>query len=319
MAIVSTDEQRAIELLVRSEVKLRTAAINAVVAARGTHTQKQLIALIEQGLVEEAIATAARAGAVEMSKASAAVYFEAGVDRADELADILRVTVDFDTVHDNAVNYVRTNRLQLITEFTEAQRGAVHEALREGIEQGINPRVQARRFRDSIGLTANQERAVQRYEAMLGRAHRAQSDLLSRKLRDRRFDGTIRRARREGKPLTAEQIQKMTQRYRERYIKFRAETIARTEALRSVNAGNQHTFEQVVEDGHVAADEVQREWVNTDDKRTRPTHRVAGGQKVGLLEPFIVGGAQLMQPGDPAGPARETDNCRCVTVLHMDF
>ena len=317
MATRSTSEQRAIDTIVRSESRLRTAAINAIVAARGVYTQAELIRLISQGLIDEAVEAAARAGAIEMAGASAGVYFEAGADRAAELSDILRVRVEFDVVDDRAVNYIRRNRVQLIQEFTQTQREAVREALREGVEQGLNPRVQARRFRDSIGLTARQERAVRRYEAMLRNAHNANAELLNRTLRDRRFDRTLARARREGKPLTAEQIRKMTQRYRERYIKYRAETIARTEALRSVNMAQRHTFEEVVEQGHVAADELQREWVATLDNRTRPDHLAANGQKVGLLEPFVVGGYEMMQPGDPNAPAEQTINCRCTTVLHM--
>ena len=319
MAVRSTDEQRIIDLIVRSESKLKVAAVNAVVAARGTHTQAELARLIEAGQIDEAVEAAARAGAIEFGRTSAAIYFEAGVDRADELSDIMRVTIDFDQVHDGAVNYIRQNRLRLITDFTNAQRGAVHQALRKGVEEGLNPRVQARMFRDAIGLTDAQELAVQRYEANLHRAHKATGELLSRKLRDRRFDRTLRRAKREGKPLTKAQITQMTQRYRERFIKFRAETIARTEAMRSVNAANQQAFEQVVEEGLVEPEKVQREWINTHDARTRPAHVAAGGQKVGLLEPFVVGGENLMQPGDPNGSAANVANCRCTFVLHMDL
>jgi hypothetical protein len=39
----------------------------------------------------------------------------------------------------------------------------------------------------------------------------------------------------------------------------------------------------------------------------------ADGQVVGLDEPFIVGGEQLMYPGDPAGSPGNICNCLCDT------
>lgn len=57
-----------------------------------------------------------------------------------------------------------------------------------------------------------------------------------------------------------------------------------------------------------------REWVSAEDSRTRSSHVAADGQKVGMDEPFIVGGASLMRPGDPAGPASETIRCRCIVT-----
>lgn len=50
---------------------------------------------------------------------------------------------------------------------------------------------------------------------------------------------------------------------------------------------------------------------STDDTRTRPTHHEADGQRTLLTEPFIVGGARLLYPGDPRGPAQEVIQCRC--------
>jgi hypothetical protein len=57
-----------------------------------------------------------------------------------------------------------------------------------------------------------------------------------------------------------------------------------------------------------------KQWVARHDERTRPTHVAADGQRVPLDQPFNVGGAALMHPGDRSGPVGETINCRCVTI-----
>ena len=55
-------------------------------------------------------------------------------------------------------------------------------------------------------------------------------------------------------------------------------------------------------------------WQTMGDDRVRPTHEEADGQIVGPGEPFQVGDASLMGPGDPDGPPEEVENCRCVIV-----
>ena len=92
----------------------------------------------------------------------------------------------------------------------------------------------------------------------------------------------------------------------------RAKTIARTETARAINWGQR---EHVQEAARRWGMEVKRRWVAVMDERTRPTHAAAHGQLRDLHEPFEVGGAYLMFPGDPNGPAGETINCRC-TVMY---
>jgi len=87
---------------------------------------------------------------------------------------------------------------------------------------------------------------------------------------------------------------------------YRLETIARTETMRMSNAGAGALYK----DWGVH----RKEWLATNDSRTRPSHSAANGQVVSIDQKFEVGGALLMQPGDPSGPPGETVNCRC-TVL----
>lgn len=95
----------------------------------------------------------------------------------------------------------------------------------------------------------------------------------------------------------------------------RAMVIARTEAISAYNAG---TFSGFLSQAQSAPGSWEKMWLATRDERTRPTHAHstgADGQRVALLEPFKVGQAHLMYPGDPSGPPQEVIQCRCSLIL----
>jgi len=103
----------------------------------------------------------------------------------------------------------------------------------------------------------------------------------------------------------------------------RSTVVARTETLAALNRGRADAFDAVAQELTEAPEpgeepvRFERQWLSTLDTRTRASHRTADGQRVGLNEPFNVGGFPLMQPGDPAGPPQETIQCRC-TILLME-
>lgn len=92
----------------------------------------------------------------------------------------------------------------------------------------------------------------------------------------------------------------------DRYSKYQAERLVRTEAT---NAANYATM-QSAQDVFPGAD-MQKEWISAGDERTRAAHREANGQIVNFNEPFIIKGEELMRPGDPRGSASNVVNCRC--------
>lgn len=96
------------------------------------------------------------------------------------------------------------------------------------------------------------------------------------------------------------------------YWPNRARTVARTETIGAVNAG---VFRGAELEAEQRGDPAPfKQWIATDDKRTRPTHNDADQQRTLLSQPFRVGGAQLLFPGDPRGPANEVINCRCSII-----
>jgi hypothetical protein len=239
----------------------------------------------------------------------------AGREGAEFLTDALEVTIGFDQVNERAVRTLRQERFRLIQEFTAEQRRATREALVQGTIRGLNPRDQAREFRRSIGLTLRQQQAVQNYRSLL---ERGSSEALTRQLRDRRFDATVRRAAREGRQLSQDQVDRMVGRYRDRYVRYRSEVIARTEALRAVHQGTDETYHQGVEQGAFERDQLRREWVTARDERVRDSHDLLDGEVRGLDEPFEGLEGQLMFPGDPLAPASETAQCRCALATRVE-
>lgn len=87
---------------------------------------------------------------------------------------------------------------------------------------------------------------------------------------------------------------------------LRAAIIARTETHAAATFGGDAAVEATGVQG------IKREWMSVHDARTRESHAAADGQLVAMDEPFRVGGASLMRPGDPAGPPEEVIMCRCV-------
>lgn len=104
----------------------------------------------------------------------------------------------------------------------------------------------------------------------------------------------------------------------DRQPRYRRENISRTETMRASAASSVALFG--------AMNIQKKEWWASGDDRTRLTHLVAwqnyseGGTPGPILmdQPFQVGGARLMQPGDPNGPPEETVNCRCTPLPFMD-
>ena len=90
----------------------------------------------------------------------------------------------------------------------------------------------------------------------------------------------------------------------------RATLVARSTVVEASNQGSIATAR--------ASDlDMRKEWIATNDARTRPTHRTADGQQVDLDASFTVGGFSADVPGDSGLPAQEKYNCRCTVGYVM--
>jgi hypothetical protein len=308
------DAARLSRLISSLEPRFQRRFLEVVQSIRDARTLADLEALVLAGNIEEAL-VAAEVAALRLSNIWGDSFLLAGHETAAVIGNALEVIVNFDQINLRALDVITRNQLRLVREFAEEQRAATRLALQDGIERGLNPRDMARAFRDSIGLTAKQQQFVINYRTQL---QQLDSRALQRALRDKRFDPALLRAIRDGKALTPEQIEKMVGRYQARWIKFRSEVIARSEALKSVHGGTWEMYQQAVDGGVLVEDELKRTWDTSDDGRERDWHHSMHRQTVGLNEPFTSGkGNQTLEGPGHFGIAEEDIQCRCAVATRF--
>ena len=236
----------------------------------------------------------------------------------------------FNVRNPRAEQWLRENSSSLIVEITQDQKEMVRQRLTASLSEGINPRqsalelvgrknlVTGRREGGIVGMTSRQSQWVSNARAELEELN---PNYLTRKLRDRRFDRSVRKAIASGRPLTKANIDRMVTSLQSRTVKYRGDVIARTESIDALRAGHHESLRQATEAGDVAEGDVTREWDSSGDARTRETHVRADGQKRQGNAPFDVGGYQLRYPGDSSlgAPAREVVQCRCLEITEIDF
>jgi len=213
----------------------------------------------------------------------------------------------------------------------EDSKASVRAVIQAGLEAGRGPRQTAlditgrmvkatgRREGGILGLTSGQTDATIRARVEL---ENLDAHYFTRKRRDARFDGMVRKAIKSGKPLSQADIDKITGRYKDRMLAYRGEVIARTETLASLNAGKQEGIQQLIDAGKLQSSQVTKVWRATGDGRTRDSHAAMDGQAVAYGQPFTTpDGAQMMHPHDSSlgAPASETIQCRCFYEIKIDY
>lgn len=247
----------------------------------------------------------------------------------------MKLIMRFDGRNPRAERYLRTRSSTLVTAIVEDQRLAIREAARAGMEQGANPtktalnivgrvdRATGKREGGILGLTSAQARYVANARAQLQSGNPVEmAAYLNRVRRDKRFDRTVMKAIREGKPVSAVDIEKMIARYEASLLKLRGDMIARTESLTSMGAAQYESALQMVDSGAVSADQIKKVWHSAGDGRVRDSHNHLNGAEVGLREMFVSSatGAQMAYPGDVAHGAFAEDvvACRCWMEIRVD-
>lgn len=241
----------------------------------------------------------------------------------------------FDVRNPHVEQDLRQYSSEFITRITEETRTNIRVALERGLIAGRNPtntaldivgRIDPRtkqRVGGVIGLTPHQEQWTANARRYLLTGDDAYFNLT---LRDKRFDKTIIKLFEEGKEVPTETVERIMVSYKNRVLKYRANTISRTETLQSVQRSNFQVHKQLITDGVIPSNAIKKWWNAVGDRKTRPTHdaleRATRARPLGLDEPFISpSGAKLMYPGDKSlgAPGKEIVQCRCKIEYDVDW
>jgi len=314
-------EERIKRALARHDVAIRRAFEVAIRERRESINLRALAEAIEARDIGRAvdIAGLTRGDMFPLDQAARTAYFE-GAQTVPAAAPAFAARIALDGNAPRAVEWARNHVGGLITEIIEDNRTAIRGIITQQLAEGVGPRQAAIAVRGQIGLTTQQTGFVSNARAQLTSLDNA---YFTRQLRDRRFDGIVRRAIAEGKPLSSADIDRITARYSERLLKHRSEVIARTESITALRMGRREGIQQAIEQGAIASDALKRVWSTSADDRVREDHVAMDGEEVdGIDTPWTLpDGSQMMTPGDTslgADPS-QTIQCRCLESYVVDW
>lgn len=329
-----SSRERIEQLTEEFEPRLRRAFLASIADIRDSIVLKIIIERLERGDINGAVDAfhLEPEAFARLELAIAEAYNSGGAATVDEFPRVTdpsgdRVVFHFGVRNMQAENWLRTHSAELVTEIVDDQREGIRKALSDGLAAGQNPRqtaldvvgrmVNGKRQGGVIGLTSHQAGYVANARAELVRLDASYFD---RALRDKRFDSTVRAAIADGKPLTAEQIDRITGRYADGMRRLRGEMLARTETMTALAKSRDDAIRQQIDAGKVNPQDVTKVWRSAHDDRVRFSHRVLNGQEKPLDEAFVSpSGALLAYPGDPNAPISEIIGCRCWMEYRIDF
>ncbi len=335
-----TARQLVEELVQRHEPLLREAFLAAIDDIRNSITLRVVIERLERGDVPGAI-EALRIEPEAFSRLEKAIfdaYADGGQAEVDNLPlirgpDGNRVVFRFGLRNPEAEAWLREHSSKLVTRIVDDQREAIRQHLSAGLSEGENPRHTAlsivgrvdrstnRRTGGIIGLTVPQEEFVRRARQELLSGHpEAMRHYLTRGRRDKRFDRTVAKAIREGRPLDAGTVNKITGRYADRLLELRGDLLAQNETMTALSKAREDAIRQQIAAGKIDARDVQVIWRHTPQEHPRLHHRAMNGKSVTYGEEFeLPNGTRMKYPHASDAPVGEKIGCKCTFTFKIDF
>jgi hypothetical protein len=332
----------------RLESRLARALLSAFDRQRGSIDMDELARALQSGDIARVLAMldvdSALAGFGGIGGVIQDGAYAAGTAAtAQVMTQIGGLEFAFNRLNPRLITWLQTYALGLIRQINDETKEAIRQRLIAGVAAGKGPVQYAKEVRSVIGLTTRQAQAVSNFRRELETFHMKRSaaswnlggkidrvhgiqvlrpdvdgspkdGVDSRRLRDFRYDNQLKRALSSGKALSQAQIDKMVDAYARKYLKYRSQTIARTEAIRTNNMGIADAWQQAIDAGRVNEALTRKLWVVARDERLcrvcGPIPRMNPKLGVGHGQPFRT-------PKGPHGIPPMHPNCRCTIFYRV--
>lgn len=277
--------------------KLKAAVREGLRAVAEKHvTTKDLMAGLATGSVGEAVHAIQWAGLendlfarfqpVLLATAVHAAHSLAAAPVAKAIPPVqATLGASFDQTNARAVQWARVYAANLALNLAAEAQQAVRSIVVQMFEDGIPPQEAARRIRAMIGLDRRYSAAVLNYQARL----------LANKV-----------------PIPPETVTKLVSRYSDRLLAQRAETIARTEAIRASVTGQQLLWQDQIDRGVLSPDRIRQVWLVTPDESLCP---VCASIPSKDNQPPVGGLFDVPETGEQVTGPPMHPNCRCDVAL----
>lgn len=255
----------------------------------------------------------------QVAQASEAAYMSAGALAETAMPLWLQATFSFNGGHPAAILIAREHAASLVQGIADDQVKAVRLYLEQvlGGERGVrsialditgrmNP-LTNRREGGIIGITSEQTDWVINARREL---QQLDSRYFTRVLRDKRFDKTIRKAMRDGKPLSQQAIDKVIGRYKDNWFAYRGRLIGENEAFTAQALGRHQAMLQMLQSGSV--ERITKKWIHGHSAQPRIDHLALDGVVKDFFTDYIMADLTPMaMPHDPRGGAEHSVKCKC--------
>ena len=167
--------------------------------------------------------------------------------------------IELNRVNERAVRWATRHAAEQVTAISGTTRRSVNDAIVGAMREGVGAKPLARHLESLIGLTPGHAKAVDRLF--------------------RSFD--------LDDPGQVRQALKVAGRKADKLLRWRAETIARTETIRAANMGQQLVWDQALDDGLLLIG-AKKVWMATGDDRTCQICAVLDGETIEVSGEFKV-------------------------------
>ncbi len=241
------------------EPKLRQKFIDAVSRIKDNANLTKIVNEIKAGRIAGVMEVLGLEAEFAQFQADALQVVRVLVEKGAEVAPLpAGVGMSFDLTNPKVFDVIRKDTINKVLKISTETEAAVRAAIEKSFAQGIPTLEIAREIRDLVGLTQNQWATVGRYDEYIrGLADRfTEVADLSKTAEEMLRKGGMRNLLKPDRGLgvlnrtglTNERIESLVQKYTDRLIAQRAETIARTLTIDAANEGQERLWRQAIED-----------------------------------------------------------------------